>query len=541
MWRFPLTIKTIFKSKNLMDESRSKRRLMRRLILAALITNAGTLSSAAEPKDLVPFRDLLMEGWQTSSAESKLTFQGPQVVEPTTPTLTPPTQTPDLRPISSSNPSAGFDEGSRSAESSTLAEMLQAGPTQPHRLIKGKSVNEEPQLGRLASSITKPLSTEPQSVLVLEPSKPQELTLPQTLDIPPALQDPIADLSETDDEIETTESSGILRGAARRRGFGMLAIDQIGEPVLPGQPVKSELSLTETIHANKLLELAREQLREATDRMHRNATHSAKKLTLKALRNVVTMKDVQAGGNHHAKQLEAAMEAIRESEDFTGKFGPVDQDALVRLVTVHETKALKEAALQEVSSLRATEMYLAVARENLIAATYSIREASEALVLMGQIEKILAEDSEMHGAALAVTLQRAAIEVDPSNAVGFYELGSTLLSQGLVDEAFEALSRSVSLRPNRSGYEQLLKAARQVGDVTTAQQCIAALRNPNLSRHNPVRRMQPQAFAATYRPSNTMVARNAQPKQVEAQPASAKTPAKKRVGLFRSIFTPSKK
>ena len=53
------------------------------------------------------------------------------------------------------------------------------------------------------------------------------------------------------------------------------------------------------------------------------------------------MKDVQSGGNHHAKQLEAAMEAIRESEDFTGKFGPVDQDALLRLVTVHETDALK--------------------------------------------------------------------------------------------------------------------------------------------------------------------------------------------------------
>ena len=264
-----------------MDESRSKRRLVRRLLLAALITSAGTQLQAIEPNTSAPFRDLLMEGWDSSSAESKLTFQGPQSVERSVPTLTAPIEAPQLRQINRvlSGPVETADKPN------DFTKLLQHGSDQPHRLIKGKNVGAKTSFGKLASSITKPLSTEPQSVLMLESPQPEELTLPQTPTFKPTPRPPIAVLPETLPvvdplpEVESAEPNELVRGAARRRGFGMLAIDQIGEPVLPGRPVQPELTLTQTIHANKLLELAREQLGEAADRMRRNATHSAKKLT----------------------------------------------------------------------------------------------------------------------------------------------------------------------------------------------------------------------------------------------------------------------
>ncbi len=128
------------------------------------------------------------------------------------------------------------------------------------------------------------------------------------------------------------------------------------------------VSLTVTIHSARLRELARESLRNSSHRMQRQATHSAKKYALEALRSIVAMRDAEAGGNQHAKQLDVALDAIRESDDFCGRFGVVDPIAMKRMVAVHETDVLKGRDLENVSSLEATETYLAVAKKNLIAA-----------------------------------------------------------------------------------------------------------------------------------------------------------------------------
>ncbi len=335
-------------------------------------------------------------------------------------------------------------------------------------------------------------------------------------------------------EVAATVPSDRSRRVASDNGFGLLPLESFdSDAAVELGSQRDEVSLTTTIHSTRLRELAQESLRSSSHRMQRRATHSAKKYAVEALRSIVAMRDAEAGGNQHAQELDVALDAIRESDDFCGRFGPIDQNALRRMVVVHETDVLKGQDLEDMSALEATEKYLAVARTNLIAAAGGVREASDALVLLGQIEKQLSAPGDTHGAAVAVTLQRAAIDIAPTNGPGYRELGTTLLDQGLVKQAAWALSRSVEIQPTRSGYQGLLEASRRLGDVDTARLCLASLQDPNVADEIPVKELSPDVFAATYKPNLSElknVPAKTQPPAVTAPPAS-----ETRISL-RSLF-----
>lgn len=304
---------------------------------------------------------------------------------------------------------------------------------------------------------------------------------------------------------------------------------------LQPEPVKARprLSAAASIHVARLGSQARESLQVARDRLKRRATHSAQKHALDALRFIVAMQDAQVGGNHHNKALDIALDAIREAEDFCGRFGPVDSRAIQRMVTVHETTVLKEADLGSMSAIEATEAYLQVAHDNLVMSAARSRDASIALVLLGQIETQVAKNSNTHSAAVAVMLQQSAIEIDGQNWMAFQSLGHTFLQQGLALQASDALQESIRLYPTRSSYRSLQLAARQQGDVETARLCSLALNSETLPNEFPIRQLSPRDFAATHRlsPANTP----ARPKS----PPAAKPPVEKkspqRVSL-RTLF-----
>jgi hypothetical protein len=324
-------------------------------------------------------------------------------------------------------------------------------------------------------------------------------------------------------EVVGSVPSDRSRRVASDNGFGLFPLDSF-ESVAAVElgSGRDEGSLTATINSARLRELARESLQNSSHRMQRQATHSAKMYALEALRSIVAMRDAEAGGNQRARQLDVALDAIRESDDFCGRFGPVDQNALKRMVAVHETDVLKGRDLENISALEATETYLAVARKNLTAAAGGVREASDALVLLGQIEKRMSKPGDTHAAAVAVTLQRAAIEVAPTNGPGYQELGTTLLDQGLVKQAAWALGRSIAIQPTRSGYEGLLEASRRLGDVETARLCLESLQNPNISSETPVKTLSPDAFAATYKPNlNELKTATPKPQRFEADAPKA--------------------
>ena len=335
-------------------------------------------------------------------------------------------------------------------------------------------------------------------------------------------------------EVAATVPSNRSRRVASDNGFGLLPLDSFeSDAAIELRTERDDVSLTATIHSTRLREIAQESLRNSSHRMQRRATHSAKKYALEALRSIVAMRDAEVGGNQHAKELDVALDAIRESDDFCGRFGPIDQNSLRRMVVVHETDVLKGQDLENMSALEATEKYLAVARKNLIAAAGGVREASDALVLLGQIEKQMSAPGDTHGAAVAVTLQRAAIDIAPTNGPGYRELGTTLLDQGLVKQAAWALSRSVEIQPTRSGYQGLLEASRRLGDVETARLCLASLQDPNVVDEIPVKELSPDVFASTYKP-NLSELKNA-PAQTQPTGANAPKAEETRISL-RTLF-----
>jgi hypothetical protein len=313
---------------------------------------------------------------------------------------------------------------------------------------------------------------------------------------------PASAMKAIEREISPPVLSDRLRRIASRDGFVPISLERLAnEPVRELRVPRAEPVRTTSPHATRLRTVAQESLRNAQHRLQRQATHSAKRHATDALRSIVAMRDAQAGGNRHMKHLQIAFDAIRESKDFGGQFGEIDLNALKRMVTVHETDVLKNRDLDDVSGLEATESYLAVARTNLVLAADGASEASDALVLLGQIEKRQSESGNAHGAAVAVSLQRAAIEIEPSNALGYRELGTTLLNQGLVDEAAWALNKSIDIYPTRSSYQRLLEASRRLGDVGTARVCLASLQDPRLKSEIPVKQLSSEQFAASYRPN----------------------------------------
>jgi Tfp pilus assembly protein PilF len=296
-----------------------------------------------------------------------------------------------------------------------------------------------------------------------------------------------------------------MRNAAASQGFGMLALDCLEPPAVQVESVEAdevEPSVTATIHETRQRELARVSLQTAVHRLSRGATHSAKRSTIEALTRIVAMLDARGGPNSHAKHLATALDAIRESSDFAGTYGVVDQDSLVRMVAVHKTTVLKNQSLEKISSLQAIEEYLQVAHENLVAACESIVEASDALVLMGKIQLQMNERTDTQAAAVALTYHRAAVSVDPHNAIAHRELGKTLYGQGWIEQAAWSFSRSVELQPTIEHYRLLMQVAQKMGDMETVSQCETAINDPRLAAPLPIRHLDAKSFAATYKPTS---------------------------------------
>lgn len=276
-----------------------------------------------------------------------------------------------------------------------------------------------------------------------------------------------------------------------------------------------------TMHRKRLLELSQLSLAKSQESLKRGATHTARKHALAALQSVVAMTDAEFGGNTHSQQLASAFAAIRESEDFCGQFGVIDSRVLQRMVAVHETLALKQRDLNVVTALEATEAYLDLAHNQLVSAVGEVPEGSRALVMLGQIEFQLAKPSDTHATSVAVTIQQAAVETNPNDAVAYRVLGNSLFHLGLLEEASNCLTKSLKLQPNRLAYECLLEIARQLGDIDTARACLSAIQDPRMDSDDLVRNLSPQDFAATYRPVSRSIQSKPSNKVQASSPAKA--------------------
>ncbi len=302
-------------------------------------------------------------------------------------------------------------------------------------------------------------------------------------------------------------------------------LDQLTSVVTPQAKIESS-----ALQASRAFAVAQQTLQEANQLLQRNATQLAQKTALDSLRMIVARGDAIEGGDVHTRQLESALTAFRECTDFWSPRGPIDHATMVRLIADHDTDVLKGRTLIDLSPIQAIEAYLAFAKESLVQAAGPVREASDAITLLGQIQTCMSEPVDALDVAIALSMQRAAVQVDPSSAYSAYEFGKLLLEQGIADEAVLQLMRATEIQPSRSGHTLLAQAAMKTGNVEVARTSTAALSNPKLTDVLPTPHWSGQQFPAAQRLAVTATNRTAN-NSVSAQEKTTPKVTKKRSWL----------
>ncbi|QDU97084.1 hypothetical protein [Lignipirellula cremea] len=185
----------------------------------------------------------------------------------------------------------------------------------------------------------------------------------------------------------------------------------------------------------------------------RSAFFSARADFIQALRLIAQAIDAQAGGVLASQSLSNGLRALEEAEDFRPKGSRLEADLdTSALADGHRTPVLKEDGVNadQVSALRAVQMYYAYAQEQLAASCGGQAAGSVALYGMGKIQLSLAKaEGEVQGShgPQAMAYFQAAMMADPSNQRASNELGVMLGRYGQWADARTVLLQSLSVRP----------------------------------------------------------------------------------------------
>lgn len=184
------------------------------------------------------------------------------------------------------------------------------------------------------------------------------------------------------------------------------------------------------------------------------------------------------------KALDQARTAMNEAQDFAGRFGSIDADAISRMVRSHRTPTLKSVNLARLSAIDAADAYLDHARIHLATLSSQNAVAARSMDLLAAV--LLSRDNPRSlPSASALALRRAALQGQPGNAPLARRLGEHLREVGLRVESERVFAHAAAANRFRPD------APAPLMQVET---------------------LSPEAFAATSRP-NPMVSptRNATP------------------------------
>ncbi|MEM6690000.1 MAG: hypothetical protein AAF664_11275 [Planctomycetota bacterium] len=328
-----------------------------------------------------------------------------------------------------------------------------------------------------------------------------------------------SDLSRPQNTLRS--ASNIPSAGDRRQASSLILPEEFATTPKP----QASSRQADIIHAGRLQQMAAKSLQDAKDRFRMGAHHTAYALASQALRLSVEATDAQQDTNENLQDLHEALSAVREAKDFLTN-GQGDVASIRRLVTVHTTPVLKDAALEDMTRLRAASAYLQHARKRLVSGCKGSSIAAGSLVILGKVEeKLESQTSDLvestHMGLVSTNYHMAAALIAPNNAEAQRELGHTFTRQGLLEQASNVYRRSLALAPSRSAYEGLLEVATRLGDHPTAAKCRIALEDPSLESKVPTRHLSPSQFAKTYRPDKATASSSNVPEQIAALPRTS--------------------
>lgn len=299
-----------------------------------------------------------------------------------------------------------------------------------------------------------------------------------------------------------------------------------------------------------------EELKEHLDKceslLARHAYLSAREEANRGLLRLMRLLDLRQNKFSCEPAWSRAQQALREAEDFTAlQRIAEDSDLFARLIQSHQTPALREAQLDELTPLAAAQHYRAYAEKCLVEASQGHPWCAELYYCIGRTLQAQGEAAGHDSDALlqqALTFFRAADTIQPSNATNSNQLGYVLLRMDRPREALAQLNQTVRLPdcPLES-WQNLAFASTRLGDRQTAQwatQNYLALKSQGKEPSAPTGTLvevDPRQFAALspYTSGPQPAAAPASPAAAPAlesptsQPAAARTAARPASGFFR--------
>ncbi|WP_417748092.1 hypothetical protein [Rosistilla oblonga] len=242
------------------------------------------------------------------------------------------------------------------------------------------------------------------------------------------------------------------------------------QPLLPVPTVA-----TKTVSNWQLGRLASQKIERAEMLLERQSPMTARQQAIEALHLIAQSTDETTHSTDGTEALTQALTAVREASDFLGRFGVVDAAALQRLVDSHSTRVLKRCDLEQVTPLRAADVYYEFARGRFVDAVAGWAPASRALMIVAKTEPLTSDVGDSNLSAAQICCLRSAIACDPDNAAAANELGHELLALGMFDEARWALEHSYAKQPSPAALQNLAELHRVTGNMELAEVCATNL------------------------------------------------------------------
>ena len=222
-----------------------------------------------------------------------------------------------------------------------------------------------------------------------------------------------------------------IRGAAK--------IERANRPQPPPDTASLRHGVLPGYSVEALRKSAADSITDAELKLRARAYLTAAEKATQALQWIAQAVDAQNGQSVASHDLECALTAIRESEDFVGKYGVVDSVAIARMVRSHSTEVLKPYDTSNLNGLTAADLYLNWAHQGLSEIAKADPLAVQAIRILAHSHR-LRDDGTPLGVATSVHLMRAAADSQTDDPRIHLELAQTLEVAGLHDESEQAFA-----------------------------------------------------------------------------------------------------
>jgi hypothetical protein len=280
--------------------------------------------------------------------------------------------------------------------------------------------------------------------------------------------------SDTDAKVAEAEIRRAKIADVVSRGIIAQGRAQFNEDAVHAQATSP---LSESVTITQMLRQASELQFESERALRRGAYFSARESAVGGLRALAVATDGQQRTSTASEALQAALDAVREAEDFVGRYGQADSAAVNRMIASHQTPVLKDRQQQDMSPHAAADVYLDFARQKFTQAMSQRAEASTLLRVLAQAEKAMRESDIEFANSISLCYLRAAVATNSQDPDALNELGYGAMQLGLLEESEWALELSLASRPTVPAMQNLIEVNRLAGNSERAKQLVAMLPN----------------------------------------------------------------